>query len=393
MMGPLEFYKWPQDYDAQCSFAMAAPGNPDLLEFPSQTFPITDTAGVLPRFSDPNATWFHIEGVEFELSDSFPTGDYGRLKQPVIKRLQSALTEIFTLIEEAMTRTSRKLEGLSGKEVEDMQGRLEICQKMQGRLTQSYMKLNVGDLTPFETMLLFREYQRMLLGLRGWLIYNNVIWPRLRRNDKDYSDSPLPLRGTFCDEITLCSALVRAGVPVWYIRHGMTMRPPFTVVHRSTLCVPATLAFSSTTVMRLGRFHLNAPAWVPTPEDDDIGLNSLVERLEKVSVSNFKLIDLTKKYNPVLASHIFKNTVEHAFDLDAGAPALTVDSVDLAPYTGNDSVADTLATMKKSAEKHNQSWPGMPLHRLICVHYDVDMISLQNRMSRMWSRRTLCPSQ
>ncbi|THH27108.1 hypothetical protein EUX98_g7084 [Antrodiella citrinella] len=101
MMGLLEFFKWPQEYDPKCPFAFAAPGNSYLTAFPHQSFFTVDIHGVLPTFADEKAPWFHILGEDYEITDVSPIGEYGRLRHSVLQRLEAALLELASMIKAA----------------------------------------------------------------------------------------------------------------------------------------------------------------------------------------------------------------------------------------------------------------------------------------------------
>ncbi|THH23198.1 hypothetical protein EUX98_g7984, partial [Antrodiella citrinella] len=269
MLGALEFFKWPQEQDDKCPFAVAAPGNELLLSFPAQSFPVVDSGSVLPQFADVDAPWFHIRGRNFETSAVFPTGHYGRLHEDVLNRLEAAVLEIIGMVEKSVVEAAVRLQELAvverdheldvERERRGVQERHTACEKLQTRMQQSWMKLYAGNLTPFETMLVFCEVQRMLLALRGWVIYTDILWPRLMTPHADFRFSPLPLRGVFSEDSEFVKEMYRIGVPVWYIRPTITFWKG-TAIIQSTPFIPARAAFSTTTVMRLGQFNLNAPA-------------------------------------------------------------------------------------------------------------------------------------
>ncbi|THH18666.1 hypothetical protein EUX98_g8917 [Antrodiella citrinella] len=71
MLGGLEYFKWPQVYDEKARFAIAAPGNPDLMYSTQQSLPVIDDAHVLPNFVDPLAPWTHMRQKNFIVSKAF----------------------------------------------------------------------------------------------------------------------------------------------------------------------------------------------------------------------------------------------------------------------------------------------------------------------------------
>lgn len=128
MLGSLEFFKWPQEHDKKCSFAFAAPGNPDLLTFKHQSFFLVDTHNAMPQFADSNAPWFHIRVKNFETNVVFPTGQYGRLQADVLDRLQAALLEIVEFIKKSIGVVTERLKRLGVEELQGAKERHDQCQ-------------------------------------------------------------------------------------------------------------------------------------------------------------------------------------------------------------------------------------------------------------------------
>ncbi|THH28251.1 hypothetical protein EUX98_g5937 [Antrodiella citrinella] len=199
-------------------------------------------------------------------------------------------------------------------------------------------------------MLVFCEVQRMLLALRGWVIYTDILWPRLMTPHADFRFSPLPLRGVFSEDSEFVKEMYRIGVPVWYIRPTITFWKG-TAIIQSTPFIPARAAFSTTTVMRLGQFNLNAPAWLRVEADDDPTTSSLLEKIDKISVSNYALVGATYKYDPSIATALYRNTVERAFDLDAGAPSLPMSNLSAEAFGHIEDVRHAMAVIDNAIEE------------------------------------------
>ncbi|THH15645.1 hypothetical protein EUX98_g9434 [Antrodiella citrinella] len=269
MLGSLEFFKWPQEHDKKCSFAFATPANPDLTTFKHQSFFIVDTHNAMPQFADLNAPWFHIREKNFKTNAVFPTGQYGRLHDDVLNRMQAAVLEIVAFIEKSV-------------------------------------KVSVACL--------------------------------------------------FTDDYWIVKEMYRIGVPVWYIRPIRSFLK-WTVIIRSTPFISFRYSFSATTVMRMGQFQLNAPAWLREEEDNDPTCSSLIERLERMSVSNQALIAATFKYDPTVATVLYRNTVERAFDLDAGAPSLSMSNVSAVAFGNIEDVKEALAVIDRTIRDEEEAMP------------------------------------
>lgn len=301
MMGPWEFNKWPQLYEPKAPYAMACPGNPDILLCPTNTFYVQDMKSVLPKFKDTSLPWTSIRSTDFKVTDAFPVGEYGILSTTRLDACSEALEEIVGKVE-IVTEWMGNASMPDEEELATRRHSLEQAENLVGRLHQTFVKLFGGDLSTFETMLIFREYQRVLLALRGWVIYQSVIRPRLRDVATDYSQHPLPLRGVFSSDPIFVATMYRIGVPVWYLRLTSSFTSE-TVVGKCVGHFSARVSFSSRSVMRFGQHRMDAPVWA-RPVNDDPTVSTLLERIERVSVSNHAVIAETRDYDPDRASQV-----------------------------------------------------------------------------------------
>ncbi|THH29461.1 hypothetical protein EUX98_g4727 [Antrodiella citrinella] len=299
MLGGLEYFKWPQVYDEKARFAIAAPGNPDLMFSTQQSLPVIDDAHVLPNFADPLAPWTHMRQKNFVISKAFPSGEYGSLDDKTLHRLRAAMLEVGFMFVELQDRLAPSLEDLSHSEKRMIAHDEDQAEVLRVRLLHTMRKLQTGGQMPFITMLLFREFQRVLLALRGWVIYYSVIWPRLNAQD-DFSEKVLPLRGAFSDDTAFVAEMYRVGVPVWYIRPLDTINSS-TVVNRSVVSVSARKSFSASSMMHLGCRPEHAPSWTRKAYETPTS-TTLLERIEVVSVSRQAFVLAAQEYNPARAS-------------------------------------------------------------------------------------------
>lgn len=341
MMGPWEFYKWAQLYDPKAPYAIACPGNPDILFCPTNTFHVQDMKSVLPKFKDTALPWTSIRSKDFKVTDAFPVGEFGILSTARLEACSDALEEIVEkvgIVTEWMGKTSVRDED----ELTARQHSLGQAETLVGRLHQTYVKLFGGDLRTFETMLIFREYQRVLLALRGWVIYQSVIRPRLLDVGTDYSQHPLPLRGVFTSDPDMVLTMYRIGVPVWYLRLTSSFTCK-TVVGKCVGQFSARVSFSSRSVMQFGQHRMDAPVWA-RPVDDDPTVSTLLERIERVSVSNHAVIAETRDYDPDRASEV-SMLEDDTNDLSA----MRLDDV------GADLPVDVVASMRELTVGHDRT--------------------------------------
>ncbi|THH20520.1 hypothetical protein EUX98_g8568 [Antrodiella citrinella] len=330
MMGGLEFFKWPQIHDENARWAMAAPGNLDLMFCSVQTFPLLDHKHILPMYADEKAPWFHIRPLNFTISKAFPSMEFGSLDRGTISRLRAAMLEVGVLAIQLQEDLDEARSSVSVSENFEVDKDIQRAQVLRVRLLHAYRKLHDGGQTPLIMMLLFREFQRVLLAMRAWINYYAVIWPRMISRE-DHSDNVLPLRGVFSNDVEVVGNLHRAGVPVWYIRMLDTFNSS-TLVHRSTVPVSARMSFSSLPVMRLGRQPMLTPSWTRKAFESPT-VSTLLERIQRVSVSMQSFVTGAQEYNPALASAAAarasssERSADHVFSFDGAEPGLPVEEL------------------------------------------------------------------
>lgn len=244
-------------------------------------------------------------------------------------------------------------EGLGSLEAERRSKELAGIRDSAQRMQHSYSKLFAGDLTTFETMLLFREFQRTLLGLRAYINYYVVIYPRLRDPDTDYSRRTLPIRGLFTDDPLTARSLYFAGVPTYYIRPIHTLNSETIILNPAT-CLSARMSFSCNREMRFGKHTMTAPSWRRTPKD--LGSSSsLLERIECLSVANHALVAVAQRYDAARASEVYGSGPEETLDLDAVGPELPTVQADLAEEITMD---QAMSAMSADASVESTHWRG-----------------------------------
>lgn len=330
MMGGLEFFKWPQIHDENARWAVAAPGNLDLMYCSLQTFPLLDHKHVLPMYADEKAPWFHIRPRNFTIAKAFPSMEFGSLDQETLSRLRAAMLEVGVLTIKLLEDLDEARISVPDSENFEVDKDIQRAQVLRVRLLHAYRKLHDGGQTPLITMLLFREYQRVLLAMRAWINYYAVIWPRIN-SGADHSANVLPLRGVFSNNVELVGDLHRAGVPVWYIRMLDTFNTS-TLVHRSAVPVSARMSFSSLPVMRLGRQPMLTPSWTRKAFESPT-VSTLLERIQRVSVSTQAFVTGAREYNPALASvaaaraSSYERPEDHSFSFDGAEPGLPAEEL------------------------------------------------------------------
>ncbi|ETW83432.1 hypothetical protein HETIRDRAFT_109123 [Heterobasidion irregulare TC 32-1] len=207
---------------------MAASGNPDLL-----ALDITTSSGPKPAslpleshrslltFSDYLAPWFSIDGKDFVPPRELPFEQFGSLSDAVLSRLQEALIEARSMSEDlgiklVSSATTPEEELAGARDYKYQRGRADC-------LFVAYQRLPSVPMTSFDALLWFREFQRVLLDMRAWVIYKQEIQSRLFDPDFDSPTPVLPLRSVITKHFSVVNRLIRCGIPVWWIRERETL--------------------------------------------------------------------------------------------------------------------------------------------------------------------------
>ncbi|OBZ77574.1 hypothetical protein A0H81_01937 [Grifola frondosa] len=247
MYGAFELFKWPQIYDERYPHGMAAPGNPDLFRnLQLVSFPIEDDVGVLPVFADPDAAWWHFNNRDFEVCADIPGAQVGYLRPAAIERLRAAVTE---------------------------------TQRLQAAL----VRLVEIPMSTFDVAQWFREVQRLLLETRAWLIYTDILAPRLATPTFHGEGHVLPLRGVFTGRLTVAETLFRCGVPVWWVRLAYTLTTATAIMHIHAV-IPPLVHFNLKQQMKHGKYSQQAPTWLQASTFDGLS-ESIGKQLSRISLS------------------------------------------------------------------------------------------------------------
>ena len=290
MLGMFEPLKWPQALYHAEPHAMAASGNPDLL-----TLDITASLGPkpaslplesyhsLPTFSDYLAPWFSIDGKDFVPSQELPFGQFGSLSDAVLSRLQEALIEARSMSEDlgiklVSSATTPEEELAGARDYKYQRGRADC-------LFVAYQRLSSVPMTSFDALLWFREFQRVLLDMRAWVIYKQEIQSRLFDPDFDSPTPVLPLRGVITKHFSVVNRLFRCGIPVWWIRERETLTTD-TLIVRVKEVTRSSFAFTSDLTMVHGEYRSAAPLWEQAPQHDIFSQKNIHAQLRGFSLTS-----------------------------------------------------------------------------------------------------------
>ncbi|ETW79411.1 hypothetical protein HETIRDRAFT_117364 [Heterobasidion irregulare TC 32-1] len=198
MLGAFEHVKWPQVFDEQEPHTLAAPGNPDLMfNLKFQENPLLDLKCTLPDFQHPAIAWEGLEDSDFVVSLHLPHEDVGFLAPPLHGRLRSAANEIIVMVLKVVDTELDSMFAHRSDREQYTERRKHYVLREIDYLRRACSRLQETPMSYFDVVLWYRDTQRLILGLRAWLIYMTIIKPRLDNPEFADYDNVLPLRGVF----------------------------------------------------------------------------------------------------------------------------------------------------------------------------------------------------
>ncbi|OBZ76261.1 hypothetical protein A0H81_03029 [Grifola frondosa] len=305
MLHAFEYAKWPQAYCDSEPHIIAAPLCPTLAQFGisdrfrmGPAFPVMDDEHVLPDFEDVNIAWMDFNPMHhFRIAEELPNEAVGSLSPSLLQRFRATMIEAKTMAGRGFADDFRKL----GDDVHDMRtakkvaGMFRFQKQRCDDLKMVFDHLKEVPMSSFDTLLWFREFQRVLLDLRAFIIYREVIVPRLNDVNFKQPQPVLPLRGVITSHLHLVSEMYRVGVPVWYVRDRVSITERTLIVRVETLLL-AGVCFSSAITMKHGQHLANAPLWVDAPMAQVIR-GSLQERLRRFSLTSRPILRPLETYS------------------------------------------------------------------------------------------------
>ena len=262
MLGSFEHLKWSQVIYDKEPHAMAAPGNPKLVFSEAlHAFPLHDHLGVLPQFPDPQALWCGFGPDSFEPSLELPTGSVGLICQRTTARLSMVALHAQGLALKLAEKWFGSRPLLEGEGLQWRSSRINFIKAKLRSVNRTLAHFREVPMSTFDTLMLYREAQRLILEVQAWIVYIDVIRPRLDDPNFRAGKEVLPLRGVFTGRLAVVESLYRVGVPVWWVRPMYTLTE-FTQIMAVHEVILPSIYFSSDKVIMHGKHELKAPAWV-----------------------------------------------------------------------------------------------------------------------------------
>ncbi|OBZ70778.1 hypothetical protein A0H81_09007 [Grifola frondosa] len=300
MAGIHEAYKWPQAHFDQEPHACSVPANPAICMFGCsnagdfRSFPLGDENNDLPSFEDDAIAWCGFNNFKFWVSVDLPGELVGSLCASKLGRMEKASLEILEMVRTFQIpafltpNVPQTVMDALVKQFRHIKWRTQCLHRVYDRLKNIPM-------SSFDTAMWFREFQRILLDLRGMVIYRKVVWPRLLDEDFHKPSPVLPLRGVITFNPDVLHQMYRVGVPVWYIHKSYTLTDRTCIV-RVWEFISGGIAFSSLTTMNHDGHVAEAPLLVDAMIDE-AGHDDLATRLAKVSILSRLLLRPLKPYS------------------------------------------------------------------------------------------------
>ena len=259
MLGAFEHMKWPQLFDEQEPHTLAAPGNPDLIyNLKFQEIPLLDFKCTLPDFQHPAIAWEGLQDSDFVVSLHLRHEDVGFLAEPLHYRIRSAANEVIVMVLKVVDTELDEMFARRSDREQYTERRKHYVLRQIDYLRRACSRLQETPMSYFDVVMWYRDTQRLILGLRAWLIYMKIIKPRLDNPEFADYDNVLPLRGVLTKNESIVHTMHRCGVPVWWVRplHTLTDRTTIIRVHEPVL---SKVHFSSETEMSHRGRHWVAP--------------------------------------------------------------------------------------------------------------------------------------
>ncbi|KAH9916550.1 hypothetical protein B0H21DRAFT_827959 [Amylocystis lapponica] len=153
----------------------------------------------------------------------------------------------------------------SEAEVTKIMGEFAFQGERVKMLRTIYEQLCATPMSTFDIKMWFREFQRVLLELRAFVIYYHVVRRRLDDSTLHQPWPVLPLRGVIRQDVFTVKALCQIGVPVWYIRPHFTLTSD-TIIIRICTQIPAAGLFLTKTFMSHHGHVEETMQWLNTPQ-------------------------------------------------------------------------------------------------------------------------------
>lgn len=309
MLGAFEHLKWPQAFDPVEPHSYAAPMNPRLKELQkvddhhglrAPDFPVDDKEGGLPQFEDPDAAWFSFKGTDFRICEELPRASVGILYETVLSRLRKAMLEVRRIGDEIGAQEFP--EGTPAAVVNAHTSSYMYQRHRSEALYRAYGSLSQIPMPFSDTVLWFREFQRILLELRAWIIYMLVVKPRMEDPTFDCPQPVLPLRGVITSSLSMLRELFRIGIPVWYIRRRTTLTTRTLIISVKTV-IRTGISFSSSQIFEYANHRTKAPLWVEASHGEPLR-GTIQDRLRKFSLTSRPILLPLEIYSPATVGEI-----------------------------------------------------------------------------------------
>ena len=307
MLGIHEWLKWPQPFYSPEPHCMAAPMDPNLLSMSQESDAFEDGHCLPPpekplyggRFNDLNVTWDPISKLK-DFDAVSGVGDIGMLKRSVLLRLAEAKREAQELAEEIAVQTCEE-------EVnpEKFAHATETYKKMTlnrylfhrsklAKLQQTFNVLQQHTASYFEILMYYREFQRLLLDVRGWIYWMSEIRPRVLDPDFCRPFPVLPVRGVITSDPLLVQTFFRVGIPVWYVRKLHTFTSHTWINQVRTELAP--IGYSHKRIISGTSCSTIAPSWKDGPDMAWLAPDELHERARRFSILNRPMLHDVREY-------------------------------------------------------------------------------------------------
>lgn len=159
-------------------------------------------------------------------------------------------------------------------------------------LRSAYDHMRECPMSTFDMVMWYREYQRVLLELRAFINWKDVIAARVADIFFDRPHPVLPLRGVITSNITLVCDMFRCGVPVWWVRPRYTLTTDLVIERLKTQVEPGWI-MSTSRIMNHYGMEKETALWIDAPHAQ-LSRARLHDRLRRFTLTNKPLLEPLK---------------------------------------------------------------------------------------------------
>ncbi|GJF00802.1 hypothetical protein PsYK624_171030 [Phanerochaete sordida] len=302
MLGWHEHNKWPQRLYQPEQYSLAAPCNPRLAKLHQDAVHgpyALDQSHIPFAFADPGIAWIHlVKSRDFYRTTQGFSPTEGLIDRHLLDNMENATEEAKRLAEQTAQRLAEPQTSDVPVHIRQVEVDTTVYQTSKAmQLNRAYTVLRYHSMEWFDAVLWFREWQRLLLDLRAWILWLDVVRPRQLDPTFMKPFPVLPIRGVITSDPALVYDMFRVGVPVWYI-HNISFLTTQTRILAVQNFVDPSIYFSAISTIEEDGVTVPAPRLASGPRLRNMSYQDLRVYVRKFSLSHSPIYGLTDTVDP-----------------------------------------------------------------------------------------------